>query len=121
MLNRLTRKPLRPEEIETLIDGLGTHILRWVSPEEVIVFGSAARGEMTDGSDLDVALIFSSESECAAARKTLLSQPNPIHWPIDYLFFSREGFETQKRLGGVGAFIAEEGRRLTPKKQAKPS
>jgi len=117
MLNRLTRKPLTPEEKETLVARIASHIFQCVSPEEAILFGSAARGEMTDGSDLDIALIFSSDAECAMARKALLSRPNPVHWPVDYLFFSREAFEAKRRSGGVAEFIAVEGRRLAQEKK----
>ena len=60
-------------------------ILDGCHPTRVFLFGSAARNELTDHSDIDFAVIFDSENDLRAARKSIFSRPRPDDWPQDIL------------------------------------
>ena len=56
MLNRLIAGPLSQSEIQATIDKLVARILMHSAPSQIILFGSAARGEAREGSDIDLAI-----------------------------------------------------------------
>ena len=81
-------------------------------PERIYVFGSAARGEMNEASDVDLAVVFQTEAEDKAARKAILCRPRDDEWPQDILFFTADEFDRKALVGGVCMIIAQEGRLL---------
>lgn len=112
MLARLTRKPISKEIMKPLLNQLVLGITSCCTPDEIILFGSLARNEFTDGSDIDIALIFPDPNALLTGRKQIYSQKPFIDWPLDYLFFEREIFEKRKKIGGVAMLIADDGQTL---------
>ena len=102
--------PIAKDETERII----RQKLRWIlesgSPLAVIVFGSAARGEMTERSDIDIALIFPDEETLKSCRKDIYRRPPVDSWPTDLLFFTITAFLRKRESGGVCELIGREGK-----------
>jgi predicted nucleotidyltransferase len=96
--------------------------LRWIlegcRPTRVFLFGSAARNELTEHSDIDFAVLFHSEAELRDARKSIFARPRPDDWPQDILLFTEAEYERKKAIGGVCAIIEEDGKLLYTKEHA---
>jgi predicted nucleotidyltransferase len=103
---------LGPEETAAIVKTKLAWILRAARPERIYVFGSAARGEMNEASDVDLAVVFRTEAEYRSARKAILCRPRDDAWPQDILFFVADEFDQKALVGGVCMIIAEEGRLL---------
>ena len=84
--------------------------------DRVILFGSAARGTMTEASDLDIVLVFDLREQAIDALKRLYSARQRSHWPIDILSVDRAHFEKMSRLGGILFVAADEGRTIFERK-----
>lgn len=106
---KLLAARLSQEEMFELKDAFVKHICSLSQPQEIIFFGSYARGEMTTASDLDIAVLFDKNEDIAAAKNAILTTKRPVTWAVDYLFFSRTEFEEKRRSGGVCQIIADEG------------
>lgn len=95
--------------------------LEWILsaciPSEVWVFGSAATGDMTEASDVDLAVLFPDDTAIRAAQSTLARTPRLDDWPQDLVWFRDEDFHTRKTIGGLPMIIAQEGLKLYPEDQ----
>lgn len=79
-------------------------------PSAVWLFGSASRYEMTEFSDLDIAVIFDSEDEIKKARsERIFSLSQAIQWPVDLLVMTHQRFDRRASTGGVCEIIKDEG------------
>ena len=106
----LIPRPLDRLEIDRIVGDKLRWILQSASPRALILFGSAARGEMTERSDLDIAAIFPDEDSLNAGRASIYSQPPIGEWPTDLLFYTQAEFEAKRRTGGVCELIWKEGK-----------
>ena len=75
-------------------------ILESVDPEQVILFGSAARGELGPDSDVDLIVVEKESSFQGGSRWAESSKIRRALWgiavPIDVLLFTPEGVEKWK-------------------------
>lgn len=111
-LRHLTKNVLDPLVSESLILALCDFIRTTCMPERIILFGSAARHEMTDMSDLDVIVLLANQADLKLTRGNYFGQRSPIDWPVDILFMTTDDYMSRAAIGGV-CFIAEtEGRIL---------
>ncbi|MCE5200222.1 MAG: nucleotidyltransferase domain-containing protein [Armatimonadota bacterium] len=55
----------------SLLNELVNRILAVTTPTRIILFGSAARGEMNPNSDLDILVIIPSEEDCKQTSKII--------------------------------------------------
>ncbi len=103
-----------PEEAEKLISSMVDWIRSVCDPVSIILFGSAARGEMTEASDIDLCLIFADENLLASGREAVYNSINGENsvWPKDLLFYTMESFAARQKIGGIAELIASEGRAL---------
>lgn len=108
----LVPTPVSPEAVEGILAGKLRWILAASDPLAVIVFGSAARGEMTEVSDIDLALVYPDAASLKAGRAAIFSRPPPDSWPVDLLFHTKESFLARRAAAGIGELIAAEGRLL---------
>jgi len=106
---------LTESETETIL----REKLRWIltapgaetcEPRAVIVFGSAARGEMTESSDVDIALVYPDAKSLKAGRAAIYRRPPPDSWPMDLLFATEESFRAGQEKGGLFELVMSEGR-----------
>ena len=96
-------------ELENIIK----QIIEKYKPEKVILFGSAARGELGPHSDLDILVIKRDTPYFGADRVRELSKMIKRDIPVDFLIYRPEEFE--KRLSMGDPFlksIMEEGKVL---------
>ncbi len=87
---------------ETLIQEIVSRILSVASPDKIILFGSAATGQMTRDSDIDLLVV---EASPGHARKESLRFANMLRglgYPIDVVVISTRWFEESKEvIGGI--------------------
>jgi predicted nucleotidyltransferase len=90
--------------------------LQWIlsacHPLEVWLFGSAATGEMTEASDIDLILLFEDAVAIREAQRVLARTPRLDGWPQDLLWYLRSEFYEQSIVGGVPMIAVEDGRRI---------
>ena len=106
----LVPAPIAEDEAERIVQDKLLWILGSSDPLAVIVFGSAARGEMTERSDIDLALIYPDEASLKAGRSAIYRQPPAGSWPADLLFYTKDVFLGKRESGGVCDLIGREGR-----------
>lgn len=109
-MSRFSPKKKSATDANDLVNSKLKWILAGCSPTRVILFGSAARGELTDHSDVDFAVLFESPTALTEGRKTLFSRPRDDDWPQDILLFVEADFARKVRTGGVCEIIADEGK-----------
>ena len=116
MIRRISQPLSEAEQNEVL-----EHKLRWLLdacegesslPLRILVFGSAARGELREDSDVDIALVFADEQTMGTARKAVARSPRTDLWPVDLLNFTQDEFQARAEIGGVCMLIRDEGRVL---------
>jgi predicted nucleotidyltransferase len=71
VLNKLVARKLASEEVKELLQRSLEFLVPTEGLESILLFGSAARGEMTDASDLDFVCIFDTESNARKAPKAI--------------------------------------------------
>ncbi len=96
---------------QALIEQIVDRILSVAQPEKIILFGSAATGDMTGASDIDLLIverdITGQRQEYVRIRKALWD----IEYPFDILFISSDWFEQSKEtVGGVAHPANKHGR-----------
>lgn len=108
-MSRFAPKLIPENEVKAIIKAKRDWILSVCKPLKIFVFGSAARSEMTDHSDVDLALIFENEEELRRAREVVFSRSPHDPWPQDILLFTNQDFDRKKSIGGVCFLISTEG------------
>lgn len=111
-MSRFRPKSISQSDADALVQCKLRWILEGCKPTRIFLFGSAARNELTDHSDVDFAILFASEKELREARKSIFGRPRNDDWPQDILLFLESEFERKSKIGGVCAVIAEEGKLL---------
>lgn len=110
-LVKLTAKTLSKEEANAIVDSFSQELQKLPEIEEIILFGSAARGEMTEASDVDLVAIFPSK-ELARSGSRFFHKNRKKFWPVDVLFVDRKYYDSRKSLGGVLFVVREEGKTI---------
>jgi predicted nucleotidyltransferase len=108
-LERMAASPLTEEEMDTIIEGVVEHVTRVCQPHRAILFGSAARGTMSELSDVDLIVLSTSSLARDLAKEAYYRDPYHL-WPIDALFFTEQEFAQKASLGGVCFVAAREGK-----------
>jgi len=77
-------------------------IVRLANPDRVILFGSAATGEMTADSDLDLLVVESQVSNTRQESIRLRAALEDVPYPVDVVVMSRQWFDdTKDVIGGI--------------------
>ena len=92
-----------------LIDEIVSRIVANFDPEEIILFGSHARGDARSDSDLDLLVILETDLPYME-RSSLIDDLFGWHlWPMDVFVYTRFEFETDKNcLGTLISFIVKD-------------
>jgi len=91
---------------------LVARITTQTDPEMIILFGSLARDQFTEASDIDLLLVYDDIHQVKKARKLLFSGERLSSYPLDILFYDKKRFEEKKEVGGVVMVAWEEGKIL---------
>ncbi len=82
---------------QATLQKLTNTIVEAVHPEQLILFGSHARGDWNDDSDVDLLIVESDPfGEGRSRQQEIVNVYNQLRWarfPIDILIYSREEFE----------------------------
>jgi len=93
------------------LDDLVVRIVTASHPQKIILFGSAARGEMNDESDLDVLVVLPETSDRRSAKREIRSNLWQFEYPVDVITATeRELAEYKSHPGLMYGAILEEGR-----------
>lgn len=109
------RRALETSEANQLIDAFRSWIVDGLTsagvtlPERGWLFGSAARGELTDTSDVDIALVCDDEEHVRAVRRVLGRSRRPFDWPADLVYYTVGEFDHLSEHGGLAHIVAQEG------------
>jgi predicted nucleotidyltransferase len=110
-------KQLSHSEIDAVLEQKCSWVRRTCAksgtkPARIITFGSASRRELREDSDIDLAVLFSDESELRRGREAIHTAPREDLWPLDLLCYTAKDFDTRADSGGVCMLIRNEGRVL---------
>jgi predicted nucleotidyltransferase len=99
--NALKRCPKieNPMDIQKEIENISSQIIAKYKPEKVILFGSAARGDNTPESDIDLLIIKKDTPYYGADRIRELSRLIERRVPVDFVIYRPDEFEQRLRMG----------------------
>ena len=87
---------------ETLLDEIVRRILSVTRPDKIILFGSAATGQMTKDSDIDLLVIEPAPPNRHQRAVEILNALGDVGYPVDVIVMRTERFESTKRwIGGI--------------------
>jgi len=91
---------------QSLLEEVVARIRDASNPERIILFGSAATGEMDRDSDLDLLALLNSPQNPRQESVRIRSHLRGLGWPIDLLVMDRDRFDETKDLVGGLAYPA---------------
>ena len=91
---------------EKLIDEIVKRILSVAQPDRIILFGSAAVGNMTRDSDIDLLIVEKDPGNTREESRRLRRALGAIGYPVDVLVISSDWFEDSKNVFGGIAYPA---------------
>ena len=91
---------------QTLISEIVRRILSVAQPDKVILFGSAATGNMTRDSDIDLLIVEPDTSNQRNEYVRIIRSLWGINYPFDILFITTQWFEDSKNVVGGIAYPA---------------
>jgi len=87
---------------EQTVQEIVRRILSVAKPDKIILFGSAATGEMTRDSDIDLLIVEPDASDQRNEYVRIREALGNLGYPFDLLFISTEWFEDSKNvIGGI--------------------
>jgi predicted nucleotidyltransferase len=87
---------------ESTLQQIVAKIVQLANPDRVILFGSAATGDMTADSDLDLLVVESQVSNTRHEGIRLRAALEDVPLPIDVIVMSRQWFDDTKNvIGGI--------------------
>lgn len=104
---KLIARKLTSTEIDEIIQVKINWILTASTPVKVILFGSAASGEMTEESDIDLIIIFNNDVDLKEVSYQLAKNRPKNDWPQDLILQTRQSFEWSVAKGGGACWLAD--------------
>lgn len=93
-------EPMAPDE--TLLHEIVRSVLSVASPNRIILFGSAATGQMTKDSDIDLLIVEPAPGNTREKSVAIRRAVGDIRYPVDVIVISSERFEETKNvIGGI--------------------
>jgi uncharacterized protein len=87
---------------ERMIQEIVRRILSFTSPQRIILFGSAATGQMTPDSDLDLLVVGDDPGDTRKTSLRLRQALRGLEMPVDVLVMAPARFEeTKEVIGGI--------------------
>ncbi len=87
---------------ETLLNEVVRRILAVAHPDRIILFGSAATGQMTGDSDIDLLVIEPEPADTRDRSVKIRRALGDVQYPVDVIVMSSRRFkETKDIIGGI--------------------
>lgn len=100
-------------DLEAILERAVKALVEAVDPEQIILFGSAARGEFGEDSDLDFLVVVDDEKSLPEARLRARRALRGLGAPKDLVYTTPQAFEQRKHLiGSIEEPAHREGRVL---------
>ena len=109
-LYKLVSKKLDKDRAAQIIAEESGRILDACRPAHLLLFGSAARNELRESSDLDFIAIFQNCKQITEAKESYYRTLSPNRIAVDLLFFTEQEFWERSKRGGVCFVAVNEGR-----------
>jgi len=97
---------------DSLVREIVQRMLGVIRPDRIILFGSAATGQMTSDSDIDLLVVAPAASNTIEERVKLLRALRGLGFPFDVFMIPTERFEETKNIFGGIAYPANKYGRL---------
>jgi uncharacterized protein len=91
---------------ENLLDEVVRRVLTVARPDRIILFGSAATGQMTEDSDLDLLVVEPEAADTRDRSVRIRRALGDVCYPVDVIVMSSARFEETKNLIGGIAYPA---------------
>ena len=92
---------------ESLVEEIVRRILAAAAPDKIILFGSAATGEMTHDSDIDLLVVEADPGNRRKESVKIDAALGGLGYPFDVIVISSEWFEASKNVIGGIAYPAD--------------
>jgi predicted nucleotidyltransferase len=92
---------------ETLLSEIVRRVLSVARPDRIILFGSAATGQMTTDSDIDLLVVESASGNAHQKRVDIRAAVGDVGYPVDVIVMAPDRFESTKRFIGGIAYPAD--------------
>ncbi len=109
MLKSLLATPLEKSFVDQLVQKELQNILSVCAPLKVYLFGSAARGEMTDASDLDLLVVIENDVDLKSLKNQYFRRNLGRIYPVDIIFMHETDFQKKSVIGGIAMVCQQEG------------
>ena len=87
---------------ETLLNEIVRRVLSVARPDRIILFGSAATGQMTRDSDIDLLVVEPALANAHERRVEIRGAVGDSGYPVDVIVMRTDRFERTKRvIGGI--------------------
>src|ERR1035441_1788267 len=83
---------------ESLLGEIVRRVLSVARPDRIILFGSAATGEMTKDSDIDLLVVAPAPKNRHEERLKIADAIGDIEYPVDVILIASERFEATKNV-----------------------
>ena len=93
---------------EEIIRGVIDRIVQTAHPSKVILFGSYARGNADEGSDLDLMVIEPQVADAGQEMVRLRMAIGSIGTGVDVLVYSEAEFERRSQVAGTVLYLAKQ-------------
>lgn len=98
---------------ESLLNEVVRRILTVAQPDRIILFGSAATGDMTVDSDIDLLIVELAPKDGHEESVTITDAIGDVSFPVDVKIISSERYEATKTIiGGIAYPACKYGRVL---------
>jgi uncharacterized protein len=91
---------------ESIVKEIVRRILSVATPDKIILFGSAAKGQMTIDSDIDLLIVEPDPGDRRKASVRIDATLSGLGYPFDIIVITSEWFEVSKNIIGGIAYPA---------------
>ena len=92
---------------EVLLNEVVRRVLTVARPDRIILFGSAASGQMTKDSDIDLLVVEPEPANTRDRSVRIRRALGDVEYPVDVIVMSSERFEETKNIIGGIAYPAQ--------------
>ena len=106
---KITSQPLLPSMVQSIISWELKRILDTAEPVVVYLFGSGARNEMTQASDLDFLIVLPDGAAVRKIKQKYYNSSQERKVAVDAIFVTESQYRQRSKIGGVCMVCHDEG------------